>query len=137
MNVACPFETGTALPMRLPSSANCTVPVNAGPPDVAAITVAVRVTLELTFTSVDDAPIARGRCDARRQHLNRVHHAAVFVLQDVAVIDKRADDARIAEIHAQSCAWIGPAAAPIGQVNRVADGRVIYRLAVDGEHLEM
>ena len=69
--------------------------------------------------------------------MNRTHHAGIFVLQNVAVIDEGANNVRIAEIHAQLHAGIGPAATPEGQIDGVANGWIVYRLAVDFEHLKV
>ena len=59
------------------------------------------------------------------------------MLQNVAVIDEGANDVRIAKIHAQLHAGIGSAATPEGQIDGVANGWIVHRLAVDFEHLEM
>src|SRR5271154_492908 len=42
----------------------------------------------------------------RSFNTNGTHHSPVFVLQQVAMVDKRADDPRVAEIHAQPHARI-------------------------------
>ena len=53
------------------------------------------------------------------------------------MIDEGADDIRIAEIHAHLHAGIRPTPAPVRQIDRIADGRIIDRLAIDLKHLEM
>src|SRR5579871_7006547 len=58
----------------------------------------------LMLSGVDGRPLRSGR----RFHLNGSHHAAVFVLQDVAVIDERPGDCGVAEVHAQPNTGIGP-----------------------------
>ncbi len=47
-------------------------------------------------------------------HLDLGHHAAIFVVEDVAVIDKRTRNFGIAEIHADGHAGIGQRAVPVG-----------------------
>ena len=55
-------------------------------------------------------------------HLNHSHHAAVFVFQQMAVVEERADDIGIAEVHAQLDAGkLGTGAVPVGDVDGVAE----------------
>src|ERR1700751_2376603 len=66
------------------------------------------------------------------------HHAAVLVLEDVAVIDEGADGVWIAEIHAQAHARIlQHASAVVGDVDRIAQKRLVDRKSGPVEQLEM
>ena len=56
------------------------------------------------------------------------HHATVQVLRDVAMKGKRADDARIPKIHAQSRARIGPEASPGSHIYGVEQIRLRHPL---------
>ena len=47
------------------------------------------------------------------------HHSTVFMIQNVAMVDKRACDIRVAEIHADSDIWERPAAEPGRNNNRI------------------
>ena len=114
------------------------MPVGVAAPVVASTTFAVNeifpfgVTLlvEAVAVVVEANPAEGSTWIAR-------HHAGVFVLQNVAVIHERADDIRIAEIHAHLHAGIGSAATPVRQIDRVADGRIVDWLAVHLKHLKM
>ena len=64
-------------------------------------------------------------------HLDDAHHAAVFVFQQVAVVEKRAYDIGIAEIHAQLDARkLGTDAVPVGDVDGVAQEGLVDGNAV-------
>src|ERR1700678_2383 len=47
-----------------------------------------------------------GRCGASGQHLDSSHHSPVLMFENVAVVDERADDVRVAKIHAKPHAGI-------------------------------
>ena len=69
--------------------------------------------------------------NSRRLHENSSHHAAIFVLDEMAVVNERADDARISEIHSQLHAGKrGAAATPKGYVHHVPQERLIHSYAV-------
>ncbi len=114
------------------------MPVGVGVPVEASTTLAVKVTFALgvMLRGGDLGRGGRGQSGGR-QHLDRTHHAGIFVLQDVAVIDEGADNIRIAEIHAQLHARIRSAAAPERQIDGIANGRIVHRLAIDFEHLKV
>src|ERR1700744_87260 len=79
----------------------------------------------------------RGRCYAR-DHLDRSHHAAVLMLEDVTVVDEGADDVGIPEIHPQTHARIlQHAIVVIGNVHGIAQERLVDRDARPVEQLEM
>src|SRR5271155_5248666 len=60
-------------------------------------------------------------------HTNRSHHAAVFVLEQVAVIDEGAHAVGIAKIHAQLYAGIlERAAVVVGHVDGIAEKRLVH-----------
>ncbi len=61
----------------------------------------------------------------------------VFVLQNVAVVDKGSDDVGIAEVHAHLDAGIRAAAVPVRDVDGIADRGIVDRLAIDRENLEV
>ena len=46
------------------------------------------------------------RCSIRGLDADSSHHAAVLVVEKLAVIDEGADDVRVAEIHAQAHARV-------------------------------
>src|SRR5271168_766371 len=67
------------------------------------------------------------RCIFARQHLNRAHHSPVFVLQQVAVVNNRANDGGVAKIHAQFHAGeSGGLAVPKGYVKSVTQEGFVH-----------
>ena len=136
MSVAFPSLNGTGLPAVMPSIMNCTAPP--GPPKLAPMA----ETVATTESSVA-VPTVAGPCNvvmvrySWRQHLDHAHHSHIFVLKNVAVIEKRPHDVGIAKIHAQLHAGIRTRAIPIRQIDRVAQCAVIHRLAIDLQHAEV
>ena len=53
------------------------------------------------------------------------------------MVDKRSNDIGIAKIHAHFNARIRPATAPVRQIERIADRRIVDWLAVDLQHLKV
>ncbi len=71
-----------------------------------------------------------GNRSAPRHDLDSAHHAAVFVLEDVAVVEEGADDVGIAEIHPQPNAGVAQhPAVEVGHVHRVAQEGLVDRHA--------
>src|SRR5208283_4202437 len=70
-------------------------------------------------------------------HLDLSHHAAIFMVQDVTVIDKRAGNFRIAKIHPDLHAWVRLLAIPIRNEDGVLHDRSFQGLAVDRHHQKM
>src|ERR1700739_222884 len=64
------------------------------------------------------------------------HHSAVFVSQDVTVVDKVPRDLT-AKIHAQFHAWIGPGTRPIRHLDRIVILAVVDMFTVALHHPEM
>ncbi len=64
-------------------------------------------------------------------HLNLGHHAAVFVVENVAVIHKGSGDIGIPKIHAQGHAGIRASARPIRNLDRVLKVGIRDRHSVD------
>ena len=77
---------------------------------------------------------ARGRGRGGRLQLgargfdsNQAHHAVVFMLEEVAVIEERSDGIWVAKIHAQSDARIRERPAIVkGHVDRIAKKRLVH-----------
>ena len=59
------------------------------------------------------------------------------MLQNVAVIDKGADDIRIAEVQGDGDAGVGALPCPVGQVIGVANSRIVDRYTIHRQHLEV
>src|SRR4051794_28275382 len=73
-----------------------------------------------------------------RPHLDRTHHAAVLVLQNVTVIWECADDVGIAKVHTQSYAGVYPSKSiPIWNVDRVAERKFFICTTRTPNHQEM
>lgn len=62
-------------------------------------------------------------------HANRCHHAAILVLENMAVIDEIAGR-RATEIHADLDAWIWAASRPVGNLEGIEILTVAHRRAV-------
>ena len=63
--------------------------------------------------------------------LNHAHHAAVFVFEKMAVVEKRADDLGIAKIHAELDAGkLRAGAVPVRDIDGVAQEGLVERDAV-------
>src|SRR5271169_6625063 len=78
------------------------------------------------------------RCVLFRYYSNHAHHSSVFMLEQMAVINERADRVWIAEVHSQLHAWICSAlAVPIGDIDRIAQERLIQWHAVPFHKHEM
>ena len=138
VTAACPLTSVTGLPTLMPFSWNCTVPVGVAAPVEASTTFAVNVIFPFGVTLLVEAVAVVVEANpAEGSTWIAAHHAGIFVLQNVAVINERADNIRIAEIHAHFHAWIRSAAAPVRQIDRVADGRIVDWLAIHFKHLKM
>jgi hypothetical protein len=73
-----------------------------------------------------------------RENTYRTYHSAVFVLQQMAVIDKRPYGIWIAKIHPQGHAWIGRALSlPVRHIDGVPQERLIDWCAVPLRKHEM
>src|SRR5215470_14553613 len=83
-------------------------------------------------------PIWRGLCRLCWLDSNEAHHAAVFMLKQVAVVRKGAYDTGGAEIHAQLDARVfGGLAVPKGDVNGVAEKGFVRRRVETFDQQEM
>src|SRR5215475_2932979 len=67
-------------------------------------------------------------------HLDLRHHAAIFMVQDVTVIDEGSHDVRIAEIHADGDAGIWACAAPRRDRHGIEQVLICHRNAIHGHH---
>src|SRR5882672_9554324 len=76
---------------------------------------------------------------ARRLWFNQnlVHHAEIFMQQDMAVKQRDASRGRIAEIHSNFHAVIRSGTFPERHFNGVAHVRVLDRLTINFQHLKM
>jgi hypothetical protein len=89
---------------------------------------ALSVTFWLGAILAADAATVAVAADPGRQHLDLAHHAAIFVFQNVAVIDEGSEDIGIAEVHSNRNAVVRSCSTPVRNIHGVAQRRVVYRL---------